>query len=88
MMGERNEKELNMIKNALTKLKGSAVLVDPRYNREWNLCDESERDKAMNMLKNDNQDRMEFYVSRREDMEIMIGLMDQLHHVSRQKAFQ
>lgn len=73
-----NNKELEMVNKAVDRLTGSAVLVDGRSGKEYDLHNEAERRAGLARLINDYAGNMEFYVSKREDQGVLFDLIRSL----------
>ncbi|MCD7777356.1 MAG: hypothetical protein LUH47_02485 [Clostridiales bacterium] len=72
----KNEYQIALFKNAVAQCSGYAVLVDTKTGREYDLKDNSVLTEALARLVLDYDETLELFVTRREDVEIMIELMD------------
>lgn len=86
MMRIHTNQEMNMVKAAVMQLSGSAIIVNTRTNREYDLHSEADRNEVFRLLRTNFSDNLELFVSKREDTEIMMGLMDRLSHPVNQPA--
>lgn len=72
----RNEHQIALFKNAVAQCSGYAALVDTKSGREYDLKDNSILTEALARLVLGYDEALELFVTRREDVEIMIELMD------------
>ncbi|MCD8157941.1 MAG: hypothetical protein LUD77_03325 [Clostridiales bacterium] len=72
----RNEQQIALFKNAVAECSGYAVLVDTKTGREYDLKNNSVLTEALARLVLDYEEALELFVTRREDVGIMIELMD------------
>ncbi len=74
----RNERQIALFKNAVAECSGYAALVDTNTGKEYDLKDKSVLTEALARLVLDCDESLELFVTRREDVEIMIELIDTL----------
>ncbi|MCC8015733.1 MAG: hypothetical protein LIO87_11180 [Eubacterium sp.] len=72
----RNEYQIALFKNAVVQCSGYVALVDAKTGREYDLKDNSVLTEALARLVLDYDEALELFVTRREDVGIMIELMD------------
>ncbi len=72
----RNEYQIALFKNAVAQCSGYAALVDTKTGKEYDLKDNFVLTEALARLVLDYDEALELFVTRREDVGIMIELMD------------
>ncbi len=75
----RTESEIRMFDEAIMSCCGSVVLIDSRTGEEYDLKIPVKKAEAFAMLPYDCCESLELFVTRREDMNVMIGFMGRLN---------
>lgn len=79
----RNEQEKKMLRDAIKRCSGYVALVSSTSGREYDLKNDEMQAEAFAKLALDSQESMELFVAKREDIEVMMGLMDRLARENR-----
>ena len=75
----RTDYQMKMFEDALSICSGYVALVDTSTGAEYDLGDKKVRQLALDMLREDYNEVLELFVSRREDAALMIRFMNELH---------
>lgn len=74
----RNERHVQMLKEAVARCSGYVALVDTASGKEYDLKNSEVQTEAYARLVLDETETMELFVSRREDRKIAYGFMRRL----------
>ncbi len=74
----RNEQEKKMLKDAISRCSGYVALVSSTSGREYDMKNDKMQAEALARMTLNSQEGMELFMAKREDVEIMMGLMNRL----------
>ena len=74
----RNEQEKKMLRDAIKRCSGYVALVSSTSGREYDMKNDEMQAEALARMTLNSQEGMELFVAKREDVEIMMGLMNRL----------